>query len=68
MAPRIDTENLVGAAEVAQILGLSHPSSVSTYAKRYKDFPAPVLELAKSRVRLWKKSEIIVWASRRRKY
>jgi predicted DNA-binding transcriptional regulator AlpA len=75
MAARVDTRDLVGAAEVAEILGLSHPSSVSTYVKRYSDFPKPVLELPKSRVRLWRRSEIVRWAgqvnrldsSRRRK-
>jgi predicted DNA-binding transcriptional regulator AlpA len=61
MAPKVDTGDLVGAAEVAEILGLSHPSSVSTYAKRYSDFPRPILELPKSKVRLWRRSEIIRW-------
>ena len=29
---------LVGAAEVAAILRLSHPSSVTTYLRRYPDY------------------------------
>jgi predicted DNA-binding transcriptional regulator AlpA len=65
MAPQVNTDDLVGAAEVAEMLELSHPSSVSTYAKRYPDFPSPVVELPKSRVRLWTRSEVLDWANRR---
>jgi predicted DNA-binding transcriptional regulator AlpA len=67
MPPDVSTEDLVGAVEVAELLGLSHASSVSTYVKRYPDFPAPVVELPKSRVRLWLRQEILGWASRRAK-
>ena len=66
VSPDVTTEDLVGAAEVAEILGLSHPSSVSTYVKRYADFPPPVVELPKSRVRLWLRSEIERWHLARR--
>ncbi len=65
MAPQVDTEDLIGAVEVAEVLGLSHPSSVSTYVKRYADFPTPVVELPKSRVRLWLRSEIEAWDAAR---
>jgi predicted DNA-binding transcriptional regulator AlpA len=63
VAPKVDTEDLVGAAEVAELLGLSHPSSVSTYARRYRNFPKPVLLLPKSKVRLWRRSQILLWAT-----
>jgi len=69
MAPQVDAEDLVGAVEVAEILGLSHPSSVSTYARRYSDFPQAVVVLPKSKVRLWLRQEILgfkVAHSRRR--
>ncbi len=65
MSPRVDTEDLVGAAEAADLLGLSHANSVSTYVRRYADFPDPVVELPKSRVRLWKRSEILAWSTKR---
>ena len=65
--PDVSTEDLVGAVEVAELLGLSHASSVSTYFKRYLDFPAPVVELPKSRVRLWLRQDILGWASSRAK-
>jgi predicted DNA-binding transcriptional regulator AlpA len=65
MVPRVDTENLVGAAEAAELLGLAQPNSVSIYARRYPDFPKPVVELPRSKVRLWRRSEVIAWGRRR---
>ena len=61
MGTKVDTDDLIGAAEVQAILGLSHPSSVTTYLKRYPDFPQPVIDLSRSRVRLWKRQDIIRW-------
>ena len=61
----LDPRDLVGAAEVAGILGLSHPSSVTTYLRRYADFPQPVVDLSKSRVRLWRRQDIERWQRRR---
>ena len=57
----VDTDDLISAAEVQVILGLSHPSSVTTYLKRYSDFPQPVVDLSHSRVRLWNRQDIIHW-------
>lgn len=57
----IDTDDLVGAVEVAAILRLSHPSSVTTYLRRYPDFPKPVVDLSASRVRLWRRQDIERW-------
>jgi glutathione-regulated potassium-efflux system ancillary protein KefG len=67
MAPKVNTEDLIDAHAVAEILGLSHPNSVSTYLHRYKDMPKPVLDLGPGRPRLWLKPEIIAWESERRK-
>ncbi len=61
----MNTEDLVGAAEVAEILDLSHASSVSTYVKRYTSFPRPVVELPASRVRLWLRPDIERWRDAR---
>ena len=58
---KVDPDDLIGAAEVQAILGLSHPSSVTTYLKRYSDFPQPVVDLSNSRVRLWRRQDIIRW-------
>jgi glutathione-regulated potassium-efflux system ancillary protein KefG len=62
MTPRIDTEDLVDAHGVAQLLGLSHRNSVSLYQRRYADMPRPVVELGRGRIKLWLRSEIMGWA------
>lgn len=58
MTPEVRTEDLVAAAEAAQILGLARANSVATYASRYPDFPKPVVDLSASRVRLWLRPDI----------
>ena len=65
MSPKVNTEDLIGAAEVADILGLAHHNSVSTYLRRYDDFPRPVVDLPKSRVRLWLRQDINKWRKQR---
>lgn len=57
----IDTDDLVGAVKVAAILRLSHPSSVTTYLRRYPDFTKLVVDLSASRVRLWRRQDIERW-------
>lgn len=61
MSPMVNTDDLIGAAEVAEILGLAHHNSVTTYLKRYDDFPRPVVDLSRSRVRLWIRGDIVEW-------
>jgi predicted DNA-binding transcriptional regulator AlpA len=65
MSPKVDTEDLIDAHEVARILGLSHFQSVSTYQRRYEDMPRPVVDLGAGRPRLWIRSEIKIWAKGR---
>lgn len=65
MGSRVDSDDLVGAAEVAAILRLSHPSSVTTYLRRYPGFPRPVVDVPASRVRLWRRQDIENWAKTR---
>jgi len=65
MGTKVDSDDLVGAAEVAAILRLSHPSSVTTYLRRYPDFPQPVVDLIASRVRLWRRQDIEKWHRKR---
>lgn len=57
-------DSLVDAAEVAQILGLGHRNSVATYARRYADFPEPVVVRAAGRTRLWERADILAWVDR----
>jgi predicted DNA-binding transcriptional regulator AlpA len=65
MSPRVDTDDLIDAHEVARILGLTHFQSVSTYQRRYNDMPRPVVDLGAGRPRLWIRSEIVAWAKGR---
>lgn len=63
MGRRVDVDDLVDSADVAQLLGLSERNSVNLYRRRYPDFPAPVFERPRSR--LWIRSEILEWAGKR---
>ena len=62
MSPKVETEDLIDAPGVADILGLSHRNSVSLYQRRYKEMPRPVVDLGDGRVKLWLRSEITRWA------
>ena len=65
MGERVDPDDLIGAAEVQAILRLSHPNSVTTYLKRYSDFPRPVVDLSESRIRLWLRPDVVAWQEKR---
>jgi predicted DNA-binding transcriptional regulator AlpA len=67
VTPRVNTEDLVDAQGVAELLGLSHPNSVITYLRRYEDFPRPVIDLGERRVKLWSRKSILVWRRTRRR-
>ena len=41
MSPRIDTDDLIDAQEVADLLGLAQRNTVSLYQRRYPDMPRP---------------------------
>lgn len=58
----MDIDDLVDARAVAEVLGLKHANSVSTYSKRYGDFPRPVVNLGRGRTLLWLRTEIVAWA------
>jgi len=65
VAPRINSEDLIDSQTVAELLGLSHRNSVTTYLRRYADMPRPVVELGQGRVRLWLRSDIVAWVKER---
>jgi predicted DNA-binding transcriptional regulator AlpA len=62
VAPLVNTNDLVDARGVAEILGLSHPNNVSVYQHRYADMPRPVVNLGRGRCMLWLRSEVKQWA------
>lgn len=53
-------EDLVGAAEIADRLGLANSQLVHVWRRRHADFPAPVVELKRAHVWLW--PEVERWA------
>jgi glutathione-regulated potassium-efflux system ancillary protein KefG len=63
--PTVDTTDLIDARGVAELLGLSHPNSVSTYQHRYPDMPRPVIDLGEGRCKLWLAADIRAWAKGR---
>ena len=62
MGRKVDTDDLIDAQGVADMLGLAQRNTVSLYQKRYPDMPRPVVEFDRSRIRLWLRSEIAEWA------
>ncbi len=67
MNPRVNTEDLIDAQAVAEILGLAQRTSVSVYQQRYPDMPRPIVDLGQGRPRLWLRSEIEAWIRRRKR-
>jgi predicted DNA-binding transcriptional regulator AlpA len=63
MSPTVRTEDLVDARDVAEILGLSHPSAVSVYQHRYEDMPRPIIDLGRGRPKLWLRPAIETWSA-----
>ena len=51
--------------ELATLLGLAHPNSVSLYQRRYADMPRPVVDLGNGRPRLWLRPAILDWIEHR---
>lgn len=52
--------DLVGATEIAERLGLSHSQTVHTLRRRYPDFPHPVASLQRAHV--WDWNDVQAWA------
>ena len=65
VSPRVNTEDLIDAHAVAEMLGLSHRNSVSVYLRRYARMPRPVIDLGPGRPRLWVREEVRAWAKSR---
>lgn len=65
VAHKIDPADLIDAYGIAEILGLSQRSSVSTYRRRYPDFPQPVVDMGAGRCLLWLRGDVEHWAKGR---
>lgn len=64
---QVNTEDLVDAGEVAELLGLGQRQSVNTYRKRYPDFPEPVITKNSGLCTLWLRQDIERWNANRRR-
>lgn len=60
MGKRIDVDNLVGAAEIAERCGVKRPQVVHDWRRRYPDFPESVAHLTQTLV--WNWPEVERWA------
>ena len=61
MGRSVDLDDLIDVGEVAALLGLAHKNSVTTYMRRYEDFPAPALEFAEGKCRAWVREDVERW-------
>lgn len=59
---QIDSDDLIDAAGVAEVLGLANRTSVSVYQRRYPAMPRPVVDLGHGRTKLWSRSAVASWA------
>jgi hypothetical protein len=57
---KIDVDDLVGATEIAERLGLSHAETVHSWRHRHADFPEPVAKLRQAMVWAW--PDVEKWA------
>lgn len=65
MVPMVDTDDLIDARGVAEILNLAYRNTVSQYLDRYPDMPRPIVDLGRGRPRLWSRTEVQRWADAR---
>lgn len=50
---KVDVDDIVGAAEIAERLGLANSQLVHVWRRRHDDFPEPVRELKRAHVWAW---------------
>jgi hypothetical protein len=60
VARKVNVNDLVGAAEIAERLGDLQPRTVHQWHRRYPDFPQPVATLRQAMVWVW--PDVESWA------
>lgn len=65
MGRQIDTDDVIDAQGMADMLGLAQRNTVSLYQRRYPSMPRPVIDLGQGRCKLWLRSEVDEWRSER---
>ncbi|MGI8757544.1 MAG: helix-turn-helix transcriptional regulator [Acidimicrobiales bacterium] len=59
---KVDSQDLLDSNDVAEILGLSSSTAVSTYRRRYPDFPEPLVVKGSGKCVLWERLAVETWA------
>jgi hypothetical protein len=57
---KVDVDDLVGAHEIAQRLGVARPQVVHEWRRRHADFPVPIAALKTALI--WDWHEVERWA------
>jgi predicted DNA-binding transcriptional regulator AlpA len=65
MGRMVNLDDLVDAAEIAELVGFNSPTAVSVYLSR-GSFPKPVIDRGGRRARLWLRQDIIEWEAKRK--
>lgn len=65
VSPEIRSEDLIDAQVVAEMLGVRHRNTVSSYQRRYPTMPRPIVDLGPGRPRLWLRPQIEEWIAAR---
>ena len=60
MGKKVDVDDLVGAHEIAQRLGVARPQVVHEWRRRHADFPEPIANLKTALI--WDWADITRWA------
>ena len=60
MGRKLDLDYLVGAAEIAERLGVKRPHLIHDWRRRYPEFPRPIVELIG--ILLWDWRDVERWA------
>ena len=60
MGRKVDVDDLVGAHEIAQRLGVARPQVIHEWRRRHRDFPQPIAALKTALIWDWR--DIEAWA------
>ena len=60
MGRRVDVDQLVGAAEIAERLGVSNSQVIHVWRGRHHDFPEPITRLKTAMIWYW--PDVEKWA------
>lgn len=60
MNRRVAVQDLVGAHEIAERLGVARPQVVHDWRRRHADFPQPIAQLKTALI--WEWTEVEKWA------